>query len=260
MYIGVLGTGGMLGKAVVEACIEKGMVCHGYDREQIDICDANLIVTLNADVVINCAGVIDKANTLGMVKTNALGPHVLATWFSGPIIHVSTDCVFSGIYDDPYPVHFNPDPVDLYGRTKLVGEVKADHVLNVRTSFIGFDHGFLRWLIDNRNGQIEGWANAMWSGSTVYAVARGLVDMAVNFKNGGIAHLATLKGVDKCMLAFGLGNLLDLHLSITRSMMPVIDRTLEPTHILPDVSEVSDELRSKFVAAGLHERHVNVGN
>lgn len=250
----VTGAGGMLGKAVEEYCYEHNIDVWGYGHDKMNICDPHILereigLVTKPVAVINCAGNVHKGNTytLDMVKTNALGPHVLAEHVKCPIIHVSTDCVFSGMYDAPYPVSWLPDPIDLYGRTKLVGEVKADHVLNVRTSFIGFDHGLMRWLLDQgQSYNVEGWSNAMWSGSTVWAVARSLVQMALNFKEGGIEHLATIDAISKYDLLCFLGKIFNLSIVIHNQMIPVIDRSLEPTVVLPSVFSEYEDLQRRY--------------
>lgn len=251
MRIAVLGSGGMLGKAILNACAIQNVACWPYEHNDFDIADASTYATFDdCDVVINCVGVIPNrfsgAPSGVMVAANALGPHVLAAVCGKPIIHVSTDCVFSGIYDEPYPITFNPDPIDLYGRTKLVGEVKADNVLNVRTSFIGFDHGLLHWLCSFSDySTLDGWEYAWWSGSTVWAVAAELVKLAGNFPGGGIAHLATAQPVSKLNVLLYLKAVLDLKVQIRPVMRPIIDRSLEPTIILPDL--MNEEVRKDLV-------------
>lgn len=251
MYIGVLGSAGMLGKAVVEACEKLGIECIGYSHhsgpgQHIDVCDPLLERNLrNSDVLINCTGCIRKDRPFDMVRVNALGPHNVAQSFGGPIVHVSTDCVFSGKYDEPYPTYYTPDPIDLYGRSKVCGEVARDNVLNVRTSFIGFDHGLLHWAMHNE-GVVEGWSNALWSGSTVWVVADQLVRCAVNFKHGGIAHLATLEPISKFQLLGFLSYALKLPLAVKAVQLPMIDRSLEPTIILPSITEVAEDLLERY--------------
>src|SRR5205807_571074 len=92
---------------------------------------ADAIDDWRANVVVNCIGIIKQTEAANdpveSIATNALFPHQLARLTAArkiKLIHVSTDCVFSGTKgnyteDDP------PDPVDLYGRTKLLGEVSA---------------------------------------------------------------------------------------------------------------------------------------
>lgn len=250
MRIIVFGHNGMLGKAVIEYASKEHTV-YEFSSSR-DIANYIMIEDLpdwHPDAVINCAGIVPNKRDYTsheMVRSNAYAPHIVADVFDCPIIHVSTDCVFSGIYDEPYPVTFNPDPVDLYGRSKLVGEVKAAHVLNVRTSFIGFDHGLLNWLCSYVDySTLDGWEYAWWSGSTVWAVAAELVKLASNFPGGGIAHLATEKAVSKLNVLLYLKAVLDLKVQIRPVMRPIIDRSLEPTIVLPDL--MNEEVRKDLV-------------
>ena len=212
----VMGPRGMLGHEIVK-------VGHGTIIPMGgDISDASwlsaALASHHIDVVINCAGV---HNTYGrgtstpkrMISSNAIGPNVLAEvceLFGRRLIHVSTDCVFSGKLGLGlrYNTYQTPDPIDMYGRSKLLGEVEADHVTNVRTSFIGLDHGLMAWFLSRKpdpsvgaaieasRPEVPGWVNAMWSGSTVDEVARRLVTMADD-PPGGIVHLATDKSISK---------------------------------------------------------------
>ena len=86
------------------------------------------------------------------------------------VIHISTDGVFSG-KAGPYDESAVPDPVDLYGRTKLGGEVADSRVLTVRCSIVGPDpekgRGLFEWFRGLGNaGQAKGFTDQMWSGVT----------------------------------------------------------------------------------------------
>ena len=104
---------------------------------------ANLFSLVNPDIFINCIGVIkqldNSSNVLEVVPINSLLPHKLATLCkkkSIRLIHFSTDCVFSGEKGN-YIESDNPDPKDLYGRSKLIGEIDYPNCLTLRTSIIG---------------------------------------------------------------------------------------------------------------------------
>lgn len=114
MRLAILGAEGMLGRAVLNACAQQNIACWPYSHGErknndldtlfgFDIADANSYPLLDdCNAVINCVGVTSHKKpglAAEMVRANALGPHVLSQIFRGPIIHVSTDCVFSGIYD-----------------------------------------------------------------------------------------------------------------------------------------------------------------
>ena len=95
------------------------------------------------DVVINCIGVVkQRASRISddeMNQINALFPHELvkvSNSCGARMIHISTDCVFSGNRGDYVETDF-PDPVDVYGSSKLAGEIVDDRNLTIRTSHVG---------------------------------------------------------------------------------------------------------------------------
>lgn len=108
------------------------------------------------DVVVNCIGIVKQssaADAIAAIKINSLFPHRLAQLardLGARLIHLSTDCVFSGRKGN-YSESDQPDPEDLYGRTKLLGELREDHCLTIRTSMIGRElngsHGLLEWFL-----------------------------------------------------------------------------------------------------------------
>lgn len=266
----VFGAGGMLGRALVDRLrreLRRGVEVVPVDRRTVDIGDWHEVIEFlrahqDADVVFNCAGVLNTSrDTIAMVRTNALGPHVLAAAtaaYAIDLVLVSTDCVFSGSGQRfpshaertvDYTVNSRADPVDLYGRTKLVGEVEAPHVTVVRTSFVGSDHGLWRWVVEQieHGAEFEGWTKAMWSGSTVWAVADALVRMvddtpgshgwAMRTPPRGIIHLATKKAISKYEAIDLIGAFIGVELRLRRNTTVVLDRTLHPTHELPSFEE-----------------------
>lgn len=242
MPVMVLGYKGMLGRHVVQ---ELGVSAQTPD---VDITNKVAMFTVAREykptAIINCAGAIaHKRGPQDMIKINGLGPHIVAEVFDCPIIHVSTDCVFNGARAHNYFVNDSPDASDIYGRSKIIGEVNAAHVTNVRTSFIGPDHGFLKWLLDARGKEVEGWTNAIWSGSTVQEVARKLVLM-VDDNPGGIQHLAANNNISKFELAKLVIKQLDLNVTVRPVATPVVWRGLRPTITMRPVWEVSHDLGS----------------
>lgn len=132
-------------------------------------------------VVVNAIGIINKgiaaSDPLASITVNSLLPHQLAqiaAAHGAKLVHFSTDCVFSGrrgnyIEDD------EPDPVDLYGRTKLLGEVPGPNALTLRTSFVGRElrgHlGLIDWFLAQRGCRVHGFVRALYSGLTTLAMA-----------------------------------------------------------------------------------------
>lgn len=134
------------------------------------------------DAVINCIGIIKQrkdasAKPATMVEINALVPHrlqELCADLGARLIHFSTDCVFSGRTGN-YKQTDVPDPVDLYGRSKLLGEVHEKPGLTLRTSIIGLElsrhMGLIEWFLAAR-GTIRGFRRAIYSGVTTAEMAR----------------------------------------------------------------------------------------
>jgi dTDP-4-dehydrorhamnose reductase len=132
-----------------------------------------------AQVVVNCIGIVKQSKAasdpLTSIAINSLFPHQLAhvTAARGArLIHFSTDCVFSGRRGN-YAEDDLPDPTDLYGRSKLLGEVVARNVLTLRTSIVGRElrtHlGLIEWFLSQRGGRVNGYARALYSGLTTIA-------------------------------------------------------------------------------------------
>lgn len=220
----ILGATGMLGHNLMrELSRDKSLDVQGSARStsalekifpkellsrvipRIDANDMGLISGLLArvqpDIVVNCIGVIkqdpsiqDAANTISL---NARFPHLLAeacTERNIRMIHISTDCVFSGIKGG-YVESDNPDPVDLYGRSKLLGEVSRAPALTLRTSFIGHEPGtrtsLLEWFL-SRTSVVSGFTEAIYSGLTAIEFSHVLT--SVVFPRGdltGLYHVAS---------------------------------------------------------------------
>ena len=134
-----------------------------------------------AQVVLNCIGIIKQSKAasdpLPSIAINSLLPHQLAQMAAARgarLIHFSTDCVFSGRRGN-YVEDDEPDPVDLYGRSKLLGEVAAPNALTLRTSIVGRElrgHlGLIDWFLSQRGGRINGYVRALYSGLTTLAAA-----------------------------------------------------------------------------------------
>lgn len=137
--------------------------------------------------VVNCIGIVKQAAVAKdphmSISVNALFPHRLAQLCraSGArLIHISTDCVFSGRKGD-YAETDTPDADDLYGRTKFLGEVGDENCLTLRTSMIGRElagsHGLVEWFLAQRGGRVRGFRRAVFSGFTTNALADVLAEI-----------------------------------------------------------------------------------
>jgi dTDP-4-dehydrorhamnose reductase len=140
-----------------------------------------LLRQLEPDVVINCVGIVkqlaEAADRISSITINALFPHLLANEckkIQARLLTLSTDCVFSG-RRGMYTEADSPDPVDLYGQTKHLGEVSEPNTLTIRTSMIGRqltgEHGLVEWFLSQSNSKIRGYKCAIFSGLTTNALA-----------------------------------------------------------------------------------------
>jgi dTDP-4-dehydrorhamnose reductase len=153
------------------------------------------------EAVVNAVGIVkqraEAEQALPSIEVNALFPHRLERVCAAAgarLVHLSTDCVFSGVkgsYTEADP----PDPGDLYGRTKLLGEVAGAGCLTLRTSIIGLELGraasLVEWFLAQR-GPIRGYRRAVYSGLTTAEMARAIEHLLVHAPRlDGLWHLAS---------------------------------------------------------------------
>ncbi|MBN1636831.1 MAG: SDR family oxidoreductase [Deltaproteobacteria bacterium] len=172
----------------------------GIDAENIDSI-YHCINTIRPDAVINCIGVIKQvpsaADPIISITINALFPHQLAMIckdFGTRMIHFSTDCVFSGGKGN-YTEADLPDAADLYGRSKLLGEVDYPHCLTLRTSLIGHElqgnYGLIEWFLSQQK-KVQGFTMAIFSGFPTVEIARIVSDHVIPHKDlRGVYHVSS---------------------------------------------------------------------
>jgi dTDP-4-dehydrorhamnose reductase len=179
MKIVLLGYRGMLGHQLAKV-LNRQHDIHGYGSESQSSA-FDMIERWKPDVIINAAGIVKQrtdVSTEEMIETNSLLPHRLfaaACNVGARLIHFSTDCVFSGD-NGAYTEDSRPDPIDLYGRSKLLGEVEQEGCLTIRTSIIGREIGtrklgLVEWFL-SQYGAVEGYAHSYFSGLTTNELAR----------------------------------------------------------------------------------------
>ncbi|MEU4714745.1 SDR family oxidoreductase [Micromonospora purpureochromogenes] len=160
-----------------------------------------LLREVRPDVVVNCVGVIKQRpevqDAVRTILVNSLFPHLLAQECAGRdirLIHVSTDCVFSGDRGG-YVESDLPDPPDLYGRSKLLGETSVPPALTLRTSIIGHELRSTMSLVDwflAQTGVVNGYTKAIYSGVTTTEFARLLRSVVLPREDlTGLYHVAS---------------------------------------------------------------------
>lgn len=255
MKILLLGASGMLGSEVLMQARERGHeVLTSHVRLDEEFSQADLPQGL--DVIINCAGntAMHSEEVESLIEVNALGVAVLmraAHARKTRLVHMSTDCVFSGGIGAAfsYETDDTPGPVDIYGASKRLGELAvlaAPRNLVVRGSFIGLRHGFLRWLLDAR-GTVKAYMNARWNGAAVWHMASALLDLAESGQTD-IVHVAAEKPVTKAWMVEYLVEALDLPVSIEVVPEPRVNRALTPDILLPPVQQSLDEIVQRVKA------------
>lgn len=191
------------------------------------------------DVVINAVGIIkqlkESEDPLPSLEVNALLPHRLALACRAcgiRFIHISTDCVFSG-KTGRYTEQSLSDAVDLYGRTKYLGEVHGEGSLTLRTSIIGREVetrlGLIEWFLAQRGGRCRGFSRAIFSGLTTLALADLLGDILVKHPTlHGLYHVSS-DPISKYDLLHLVNEVYQLGVTIEKDDEFVCDRSLDST-------------------------------
>ncbi|MBV9453471.1 MAG: SDR family oxidoreductase [Rubrobacter sp.] len=133
------------------------------------------------EAVVNAVGIVKQRGAakeaIPSLEINSLLPHrlaILCRVVGARLVHLSTDCVFSGCKGN-YTEGDIPDPEDLYGRTKLLGEVTDAGCVTLRTSIIGLElsrrTGLIEWFLAQR-GEIRGFTKAIYTGLTTAEMSR----------------------------------------------------------------------------------------
>lgn len=256
----VLGATGMLGNVVLRYFAAKGLystvgsvrsvaavrllpkalhdcVIPGIDVENADAL-ARLFAEAQPDAVINCIGIVkqlaEAKDPLQSIPINSLLPHRLAQLCAiagARLVHVSTDCVFSG-RKGMYAEADVSDATDLYGRSKYLGEVDYPHAVTLRTSIIGREfssaHGLVDWFL-GQQGSVKGYTKAIFSGLPTVELARVIHDFVLpNPSLRGLYHVST-HPIDKCALLRLVAQAYNKTIQVRPDEKVVIDRSLDST-------------------------------
>lgn len=207
----------------------------GIDAENPDAL-ASFLQHLRPNVVINCVGVVKQLagakDPLTAIPLNAILPHRLARltdMVGGRLLHVSTDCVFSGNRGNYSESDF-PDAEDLYGRSKLLGEVDYPNAITLRTSIIGHElasrNGLIEWFL-GQEGRVRGYTKAIFAGLTTDELTRVIVQHVLPHPQlRGTYHVST-HPIDKYQLLRIVRDAYGVSTEIEPDNQVVIDRSLD---------------------------------
>jgi dTDP-4-dehydrorhamnose reductase len=186
--------------------------------------------------MINCIGIVKQAEAakdpVTSIEINALFPHRLARLCQERgirLIHISTDCVFSGRKGD-YSENDLSDAEDLYGRTKFLGEVSGKGCLTLRTSMIGREietsNGLIEWFLSQEGKTIDGYTGAIFSGFTTNALAEIITNIIYKQSElHGVWHVASAP-ISKFDLLLLVKQIYGLNIKIEPNQSVVCDRSL----------------------------------
>jgi dTDP-4-dehydrorhamnose reductase len=257
MKVLILGASGMIGSTVIRvlSAIDDWQV-YGTVRDEsskmffsasvarnllfgVDVLDPDSLVQVldktEPNIVINCVGLTKHQsstdNWIASISLNSLFPHRLAelcNLVGARLIHISTDCVFSGAKGN-YVEEDIPDAHDVYGRSKALGEVICPHVITLRISTIGHElgtnFGLLHWFL-SQHGQCSGYRRAIFSGLPTVVFARLLRDVVIpSIQLSGLYHVAS-KPIDKFTLLGLIANIYNKKINIIPNEEFSIDRSL----------------------------------
>ena len=258
----VLGASGMLGHKLIQQLSAAGLPVVGAIRNpamletraartafagaeriltDVDLIqDDALVRAIDAarpDVVVNAIGLIKQddaaSDPILPITINSLLPHRLAT-FCGKnairLIHFSTDCVFGG-EQGPYREDSPANPQDIYGRSKLLGEVTGRRCLTIRSSFVGRELrgrlSLVEWFLSQRGRRVLGYTGALYTGVTTIVMSDLVADIIMRHPDlHGVYHVAS-DPISKYQVL----NLLNHHFQLGVELVPsdslIIDRRLD---------------------------------
>lgn len=270
----VLGCNGMAGHMIALYLKERGHQVLGFDQEKSQYVNCvvgnaanlnflkSLIENGHFDSVINCIGLLNQFaenNKEKAVFLNAYLPHFLAEITSSTdtqIIHMSTDCVFSGRRGQ-YTESDERDGQTFYDRTKALGELEDGKNITLRNSIVGPDIkqsgiGLLNWFMQ-QHGSVNGYTGAIWTGQTTLQLAK-TMEIAACEKAHGLYNTVPDTSISK----YELLKLFNHYLrKDTLTIHPVegvhLDKSLKRTRFdfsyrIPDYETMVSEL-AQWIAA-----------
>lgn len=202
-----------------------------------------VMVDFRPEAVINAVGIVkqrpDAKESIPSLEINSLLPHRLAVLCKGigaRLIHLSTDCVFSGKTGN-YLESDSSDAEDLYGKTKLLGEVHDSNCLTLRTSIIGRElhrnRSLLEWFLA-QTGPVKGFTKAIYTGFITLEMCRIIEKMLIGFPEAsGVYHVSS-EPISKYELLLLFREKLGHDIEIVPDDSFFCDRSLDSTRFRAD--------------------------
>ena len=264
----VLGCNGMAGHMISLYLQERGHMVTGFAREEsllvpsikgdaMDADNMRRIIGLDQyDSIINCIGLLNQfadSNKAEAVYINSYLPHYLAELTSGTetqVIHMSTDCVFSG-KKGQYTEDDIRDGSTFYDRSKAMGELEDGKNITLRNSIVGPDInpkgiGLLNWFLQSK-GTVDGYIHAMWTGQTTLQLAK-TMEVAAQQRAHGLYNMVPDQSISK----YDLLRLFNHYMRDNTYLVNPVDRNVldkslkrirfDFSYIIPGYEEMISEL------------------
>lgn len=247
----VLGATGMAGHLAYTYLNETGKykmvtVCHsgkiGTNSYTLDIYDTEKLINIleqhKPDYIINCIGILIKGaknNPSNAIYINAYFPHKLSEIVhsilpKSKVIHISTDCVFSGKTGN-YKDSDEKDALDVYGMSKNLGEIINNSDLTLRTSIIGPElkangEGLFHWIFSQKNvGILNGYEKSIWGGVTTLELAK-IIDKSIQENLTGLYQISNNIPISKFDLVSLIVKEFDLPIKINPTEGVICDKSI----------------------------------
>jgi len=197
-----------------------------------------VLADFRPDAVINAVGIVKQRPTakesIPSLEINALLPHrlaVLCKAVAARLIHLSTDCIFSGTKGN-YQESDPSDAEDLYGKTKFLGETQDSHCLTLRTSIIGRElsrhKSLLEWFLA-QTCTVKGFTKAIYTGFTTLEMSRIIENMLVNHPEASGVYQVSSDPINKYELLLLFREKLGHKIEIIPDDSFCCDRSLDST-------------------------------
>ena len=267
----ILGSAGLIGHQVHNYLKGNG----GYElhniayrnklQENTTLIDArdenNLIkqiVSIRPQYIVNCIGILiggSNKDPENAIFLNSYMPHRLtrlADKINAKLIHISTDCVFSGDKKNPYVETDEKDGRGIYAKTKGLGEVISDKHLTLRTSVVGPElkkdgEELFHWFM-NQSGEVSGYTKSVWSGVTTIELAKA-VKWSIDHHITGLYHVTNNSSISKYDLLKLFQKYTKKDINIKSSSGKDIDKSFIDTRLSMDYEISSyDQMISDMVS------------
>jgi dTDP-4-dehydrorhamnose reductase len=214
---------------------DSSIILDVHDNEKLTA----ILAKINPDCVINCIGLLIKGSEKSAenaIYINAYFPHLLERLITennpeARLIHISTDCVFSG-KKGYYADTEIKDALDIYGMTKNLGEIIDNRNLTIRTSIIGPElkadgEGLFHWIFAQRfSGRILGYAKSLWGGVTTLELAKA-IEQCIDCRINGLYQLTNNMKISKYELIQMIVKQFNLNITIQKTDGLTADKSIQ---------------------------------